>query len=386
MAFTPTPAPTPNLPKNTSYVGSYGQGYVAPKVLGTSDYSSNSSQPMYSSINWNNYQQKPYTPPPTTKLNYTASGSAGTGTQQQSNPFDLSGSMVDPNTDMGGAGSFMDQINNEYNSFNSILNDQEGLANKNFSEYSNLLNTQKTNAETEFNQQKTSQTEEAKKTESMNLAKVRQLLGELSQRNASYTAISGGGSKSEALSESFGREAQQRMGNVMDQTQQSIKRVNDFYNNAITKMNESYQTNLLGAKQTLDENLMNIRAQRAQSATAKQAATVDAWRGYYDNVNNAKIQAAQFKQQYDMWKQQQDLANSAQSGFLQSNANQANEGMANSFSSIAQIQPMQTQSNATNPYYYVKPKKGKEDEVFQQAGLNYSPMLDEQGGFTYSGK
>jgi hypothetical protein len=321
MAFTPTPAPTPNLPKNSTYVGSYGQGYVAPKVLGTTSYSSGPNASMMPIG-----PQKPanWTPAPTTRINntQTLNQSSGSGfvmpeTQLQS-----------PDDPFGGGPSETDVINQQFETFNSYLNEQEGMANRNFADTKSLFDTQKANAETQYATERDTQTEGIKKNESLNLSKVRQLLSDLQQSNSARTAITGGGSSAgEALSERFGRRAQEGMGNVMNQAETAIQRVSQFYNDSITKLNESYQANLLNAKQTLDENLSNIQYQRNASANAKQSATLDAWRSYYDNVNQAKLQAAQFKQQYDMWKQQQDNAYGAWSGNLQNTADQYNQGV-----------------------------------------------------------
>jgi hypothetical protein len=315
--------------------------------------------------------QKPanWTPAPTTRINntQTLNQSSGSGfvmpeTQLQS-----------PDDPFGGGPSETDVINQQFETFNSYLNEQEGMANRNFADTKSLFDTQKANAETQYATERDTQTEGIKKNESLNLSKVRQLLSDLQQSNSARTAITGGGSSAgEALSERFGRRAQEGMGNVMNQAETAIQRVSQFYNDSITKLNESYQANLLNAKQTLDENLSNIQYQRNASANAKQSATLDAWRSYYDNVNQAKLQAAQFKQQYDMWKQQQDNAYGAWSGNLQNTSNQYNQGIQPSMEpgNYRGAGLNQQSQNPLNPFFRTG-KSQEEDPLYPYSGGGY---------------
>jgi hypothetical protein len=311
-------------------------------------------------------QASKYVPPVSKNINNGGNSGQVLG-QSTGNGFDFTSSVLRPDANLGGGGSPIDAINNEFNSFNSYLDTQESSANTGFNDAKGLFDTQKTNMETQYATDKTNQTEGIKKTESLNLAKVRQLLGELQQGNAARTAISGGGSISEVLGERFGREAQSRLGNVMDQTQQAITRVNDFYNNAITKLNEIYQSSILQAKQTLDDNLSQIRLARTQSASAKQAQTVDAWRGYYDNLNQAKIQAANFKMQYDMWKGQQDQAYAEAEKYSRENAGTFNEGLSNSYGPLAMAPTLNQNPNpySQNTIYRPSKKTTQDENVWQ---------------------
>lgn len=331
------------------------------------------SQQMYG-MSQRDYNTQPYVPPVSKNINNNTNSGQVLGAN--TNAFNFSDTILRPDTNLGGAGSPIDAINNEFNNFNSYLNTQESSANTNFNDAKGLFDTQKANLEGQYATDKTNQTEGIKKTESLNLAKVRQLLGELQQGNAARTAISGGGSISEVLGERFGREAQSRLGNVMDQTQQAITRVNDFYNNAITKLNETYQQNILQAKQTLDDNLSQIRQARTQSASAKQAQTVDAWRGYYENLNQAKIQAANFKMQYDMWKGQQDQAYAAAQSFSQDNAGTYNEGLSNSYSPLAMAPTLNQNPNPYSTNTIFRPKKPSQDEnLWQQNNILPQPTI-----------
>lgn len=222
-------------------------------------------------------------------------------------------------------------INQEFNNFQNYLNQQESMANQNFTDTKGLFDTQKASQEKLYSEDKASQETGIKKTEALNLAKVRQLLGELQQGNAARSAVYGAsGSTSEALAERFGKRAQEGLGNVMNQSQQALERVNQFYSQAMQKLSDSYNTNLMNAKQALDQNLAEISYQKGQSATAKQQQTLSAWRNYYDSLNQAKLQAAQFKAQYDLWKTQQDNAYGALNAQVEQNADVLNTNSATS--------------------------------------------------------
>lgn len=280
--------------------------------------------------------------------------------------FDFGGGVEEPNREL-------ELINEEFNNFNSYLDQQQSMAQSNFSDTQKLMDTQKANALSQYGTDKTQQTEAIKKNESLNLAKVRQLLQDLQQSNAARTAITGAsGSAAEALGERFGRKAQEGMSNVMNTAEGALERVNTFYNQAVTKLNDNYNAQLLSAKQQLDENLNNIAYQRNQSATAKQQNMLSAWRNYYDNVNQAKLQAAQFKAQYDIWKQQNDNAYAAWGTQGNQVASDYNTGVAPSLqTSSYELAPGVTASNpyATNPTYK---RYGTANEEEDQDYLNYN--------------
>lgn len=279
----------------------------------------------------------------------------------------------------GGGGSEIDMINDQFNQFNGYLDQQSGQAQSNFNETVGMMDTQKANQEKLYSTEKATQTEGVKKSEALNLAQVRQLLSDLQQKDAARTAIAGGGSTSEALAERFGREAQSRLGNVQDQTRQAIERVNQFYDRKTVELNDAYTANVFQAKQTLQDNLSYISQQRVGSTQAKQNATMNAWRSYYDQVNQAKVQAATFKAQMDMWKQQQDSANAAIDPFNAQNASVYNQGLQGSYSQMDPAQMMQQQAQSVNPNLRLfSPKQGQEDEEAQSMGLNYSPMVGSQ--------
>jgi len=299
-----------------------------------------------------------------------ATTSGGGGGASTDPGLDLSGFNAgpSPNDSLGGGPSEQDVINNEFNQFNALLDQETGTANKNFSETKGLYDTQFANASGQLKTEKTDQTRDIKGKETLDLKRVRQLLSDLSQRDAARTAIRGGGSVTEALAERFGRTAQSKLGNIQEQTRSALNRVNTFYNNSITKLQENYDAAIVGARQTLDANLAEIRRARTGAASAKQRASLDAWRSYYDNVNQAKIQAATFKAQYDLWKQGQDNQLAATGGFNLSNLNTLNQGTASSFNPLTSTPVSEASTGNINKNFQLQPQNS-EDEFLKQLGL-----------------
>ena len=216
--------------------------------------------------------------------------------------------------------SEQDIINQEYEAFSNYLGQQEAGAQKNYEAQIANLGGQKTTLETtaKTNLGNTvadigTKQAEGRQQERLSLQKVRQLLMDLEQRNAARGAISGGGSVSEALAERFGRTAQQNVGGVMQEGQglqnaletEKVK-ANQFYNQKISEIGDWYNQEKSSADATLQGNLSQIQAARTESAGAKARATLDAWKNYFNTVNQARLEAAQFKMQYDTWKQQID--------------------------------------------------------------------------------
>jgi hypothetical protein len=314
MAFTPTPVPTPNIPNNRSYDVNYRE---PTKVLGATNYSSTSSGPISSNLNYTPYKAAAHTPAPVTQVNNTRSLN-----QTQSNPYSgLESEIQNPNEPFGGGPSEMDTINNEFNSWNSFLDQQEGMAKSNSSDYVNLLTEQKGNQEKAYSEQQQMETEGVKKTESLNLNKVRQLLSDLQQGNAARTAITGGGSSAgEALAERFGRRAQEGLGTVAENATNALNRVNQFYQQKKSELSDRFNASILEAKQSLDEQLMAISGERMKSASAKQSATLSVWRDYYAKVNEAKVAAKTHDAQLDMWNKQNTAAWAPVAAFNENNA------------------------------------------------------------------
>jgi hypothetical protein len=244
----------------------------------------------------------------------------------------LSGGQPTGGGDRGGGGgggnqgyqgpSEMDIINQEYDAFNSMADTQSATANTNYTNYVSNLGARGTSMQNELatNTANTvadigTKQVEGRQNERLNLQKVRQLLSELDQRNAAQTAISGGGSVSEALAERFGRTAQQNVGGVLtsgQNLQNSLEtekvKANQFLTQKTQEIKDWVKEQTDNAWGTLQQNLGNISSAKLESASAKARATLDAWKGFYNDANNARIQAAQFKMQYDTWKMQFDAS------------------------------------------------------------------------------
>ena len=233
-------------------------------------------------------------------------------------------SILSPDQKVGGQ-SQSDLINGEYNNFNSYLDSQVGSANQNFGNTQSAITNESTAAVNDANAQRDIRNTEignqqaaGRQNERLNLQKVRQLLQDLEQKNAARIAVTGaGGSTTEALADRFGRTAQQNVGGVLQEGQRvqndlnvEKTRANQFYDNAIQKIKDTATAAINDARSKLNDNLSAIDSERRASAQQKATARYDAWRSYYDNLNKARIEATNFKTQYDNWLQtkNQELA------------------------------------------------------------------------------
>lgn len=252
-------------------------------------------------------------PPPTTTTNTGNIGGGGSS----GNLNIPQASLISPDTKIGGL-SQSDVINGEFDTFSKYLGDQQGLAEQRFANTQGAIASERDTAVTDANAQRgirtqelTQKAESGRANERLNLQKVRQLLQDLEQKNAARIAVTGGGgSTTEALADRFGRTAQQNVGGVLQEGQRYQNdvetekvRTNQFYDNAIQKIKDTATASINDARYKLNENLSSIDSERRSSAQQKTTARYDAWRGYYDQINKAKIEAANFKSQYDVWLQ-----------------------------------------------------------------------------------
>lgn len=230
----------------------------------------------------------------------------------------------------GGSGpSELDVINQEFDAFSSFLNDQSGLAQQNFANAESAIladkqqGLDKVKGERQLRSQELDQTAtEGRQNERLNLQRVRQLLQDLEQRNAARLAITGGGSLSDALADRFGRTAQQSVGGVLQEGQRfqndvamEAERANQFYDQKKAEIESQAANQIAEARTRLNQNLSAIEGERRASAAEKQRARLDSWKNYYNQVNQARVQAANFAVQYDMWKRQLDAQLAAAQGY-----------------------------------------------------------------------
>lgn len=230
------------------------------------------------------------------------------------------------NPEQSGEGSLIDS---EYASFNQYLNDQENIANTEFSNTEGKINTGLDNAITRLEGDKglrqgelDAKAESGRQTERLNLQRVRQLLQDLQQRDNARIAITGGGSVNEALADRFARRAQSDIGGVQAEGQRfqndvlrESERVAQFYDNKKAEITANAQAMINDARLRLESTLSNIRGERNASANAKTHANVNAWRDYYNKINTAKLEAQNLQAQLDIFRQQKDAVLSQSAGF-----------------------------------------------------------------------
>jgi hypothetical protein len=265
---------------------------------------------------WPQSQQRTSTPPPTNQYGGGGGGLASNTGGQMPNFAPMS-----PNDKAGPSGpSEMDIINNEYNAMSSYLSGQEGASRENFANFEGQVTRDRdmgletAGQEQGIRQKELDQTAEGgRQQERLNLQKVRQMLADLDQRNSAQIAISGGGSMNEALADRYNRTALQSQGEVLQEGQNfqnkvalEVERVNQFFDNKKKEIGNWFQTQISQGREELNNRLREIGQARDASAQAKQRATMEAWRGYYDNVNQARIAAADFTARYSNWKSQMD--------------------------------------------------------------------------------
>lgn len=308
-------------------------------------------------------------------------GGGGTPTQgAPANSFNLDQNI--PSPDQGspdGGPSELDMINDEFNNFQSFLGNQETQANQNFTNTQNAITGERDLAVTDAEKQRGFREQEidaksaqGRESERLNLRKVRQLLQDLEQRNAARLAISGGGSTSDALAERFGRTAQEQTGSVLSEGQRyqndlaiEGEKVDQFYDNSISKIKLNAQTQIDQARQNLQANLSEIDNQRRASAAEKARARYQTWRDYYSNVNQAKLQAASFQMQYDLWKQQKDGELAGAASYQVGNVTPFNTS-AGLFDTRSSVPNITTNTPATNTQAMVSATRRGANEEEEQ--------------------
>jgi len=312
--------------------------YVAQNTIG---------QPTSSQMN--------YTPAPKTQtggqiLGAQTTGGAGMGTTQNQPtppPTDQQGGL-NPVADSGP--SQMDLINQEFNNFQSFLGEQEGLARGRFADTESTIGREKEGALTDIGGQRDIRQQEleakalsGREGERLNLSRVRQMLQELEQRDAARMAITGGGSMADATADRFGRTAQQSSAGVMQEGQRFANEVqmeqakaDQFYESKMSEVKRSAEQGIAQARRELDARLSDIDRSREAGAREKQKARYDSWQRYYSSVNEARLQAANFQAQYDMWKRQLDAQLAASQGYQPGNI--AGQDFSQSLNSVYQAQ------------------------------------------------
>lgn len=297
-------------------------------------------------------------------------GGFGALNQKGFQPPQVQNLVTRPSDNQGG-GSELDLIEGEFNNYQNYLSNQESQANNRYNEAVGFYDTQLADTTKQLEGNRITETEGIKKNESLNLARVRQLLTDLEQKNAARVAITGGGSTADVLAERFGRTAQEKLGNVQEQAASAIQRVNDFYTQKVSELQSNVQAQKLQARQLLEDNLSQISYQRGQSAQAKQSATVQAWRDYYDRVRQAEISLVNYEPILNNWKTQKENDITADVlSHRQNNAANYDSGLTSSYDlpggiSIGGGEPI----TSTNPLFR-KYRPSDEEDPYKQYQYN----------------
>ena len=234
-----------------------------------------------------------------------------------------------PNQGIDGGPSEFDIINNEYGQFVSSLDAAANRSRQNFSDFETGATRERDRglstvaSERELREQELGQRAEAGRAdERLNLQRVRQMLQDLEQKNAARISITGGGSTADALADRFARTAQQNVGGVLREGQEfqgSIRlegaKANAFYDQKKREIEDKFANDISSARGQLQQTLDAIESEKGAAAGAKARARLDAWKSYLGQVNNARLQAASFNAQYDMWKRQVDAQIAASQGY-----------------------------------------------------------------------
>lgn len=205
------------------------------------------------------------------------------------------------------------------------------------------------------------------------LSRTRALLADLQRRQGAQLSATGNysSSASDAMGESFGKQAFGALSDVQKQRDQALAQVaiqrqsvENFYSRKAVETKQSYDQQMMSLQQQLNAQLDQINNAKGAAESAKRAASVDAWR----NFTNNKLQLDQYMMQYqdslDQWKQQMDTQL------------QGAVGYEADFSGVGSINPnfdptqqqAQTTDNSGSAITYAKSIKGNtlEDYLAQQ--------------------
>lgn len=281
----------------------------------------------------------------------------------------------------------VDDIQAEFDDEISRLNKVKGGVQARYDDTRGRLQTYFPQFEALANQEKATQMNEIQNVENNRrqestsaLAQARQMLSDLQRRQTAYLSATGnyGSSVPEAMGEQFGRQAFSAIGNVQKQRDQSLAEVETMR----AKAENFYSQKMLTARQDYDNQLANLETQfnaqldaisnaKGAAASAKRAATTDAWRQYV----NAKLvlddNAAQTTQSIEAWKAQNDQELTGGNDFI----DEGTAGIqpiertsyADNVASFAFNQPQQNmQSTSQFSPIYTRGAKNPDDLMIQQ--------------------
>ncbi len=304
-----TPPPPPPPPQ---------YGPQKPAVLGTStsrptnnfvapDRQAQQQQQQSASGNWMDYYQG--WNPDAAKQDFLQQFGGDVGRLQTARGFGGGGG--------GNAPSVMDMINEAYGQEQDYLNQVQsslpGQAQTAKSSYDTLLNQQKPQYEAEQSArlgELQTRSDQAARTNQQETARVKQLLGELQNRQASQLAYTGGygSSSNPAMAEAFGKQAFSSLStlagqnqNVTDSINSERERVKNFYSKSIGDLTTQVATAKNQIDVDLQDKLNQIAGAKAESAKAKAQATMSAWQDYANRVAQLNLEKTQWQQNLEAW-------------------------------------------------------------------------------------
>jgi uncharacterized protein YcgL (UPF0745 family) len=216
------------------------------------------------------------------------------------------------------------------------------------------------------------------------LAQVRQLLNDLQQRQQAYLSATGGFSSStpEVLGEKFGRQAFSSLNNVQQQRDTALRDVDSernktqqFYSGKLIQAKQSHEDQIGQLQQQLQAQLDAINNAKGAAASAKRAASIDAWRAYSNAKINLDQQLQGYQNSLSQWllqtQAQLDSAKGYQTGNISGiNASDIFNNVQNQISSVGG-NPAAAVSSLVTRQTGVKP----EDIQKYLAGLNTGTVL-----------
>lgn len=151
---------------------------------------------------------------------------------------------------------------------------------------------------------------QAQQKQQLETAKVKQLLSELQNRQATQLAYTGGygSSANPAMAEAFGKQAFSSMGNlgyqgqqVMDSINSEKERVKNFYSNATATLDQKVREAKANIQSELNDKLNNITMAKGEAGRGKAQSTLEAWQSYANNITSLNLENKQWQQNIQAW-------------------------------------------------------------------------------------
>lgn len=238
-------------------------------------------------------------------------------------------SLTPPNENLPGTDqSQLGLIDQQFNDYMSTLGGYENNINKQFGDSTALLGSQNQDTLSQLNTQEGNQRQgilndqqsaelQAGQGQAQQETQLRQLLGDLQQRQAARESQFGNSSVTDANNEAFGKQAFQGINTIQQQragaeqqinttTQKNLTGLQDFYNKSRLSITQGYQSSIQQLTSQRDDKLAAIGAERNQAASTKAQNSFAAWQDYLNQKRSLDLQTyqnAQALQSYAAQKQ-----------------------------------------------------------------------------------